>query len=425
MKLANKIKSDFFKNASVLIGGTLLAQLLPVILQPFLRRVFSPEEFGLAAVYFSIVAILSVVASMNYHSTIVLPNEDEDANSLVMGSILISFFFSILIFIVIILFSNPIISFFNFPIELKSWVILIPLSVFFNSCHLILGNWLTRKKAFKKFALNKISRRVAEGISHVIFGLIKIPKGLILGTFIGDFTNLITYLLQFKKTGGRLKMEISKIKFNLKRYIHFPKYSLLPNLLSSISLFIPIIIINSLYDTKITGQFDLSRQILAVPLTLISLSISQVFLQKISESRTNKSSFFKLYKNLLLLLSSLSVLAIVLAYFFSVDLFVFLFGAKWKYAGLITELLILSYAIKFVVSPLAISFIALEELKLNSLWQISYFVGIISLFFFKDINFDTFVKIYITIDIIFYLCYGFLTFYIIKKYEKSLNKPNF
>lgn len=405
----------------MLIGGTLLAQLLPVLLQPILRRIFSPEEFGLAAVYFSTVSILTVLASFNYNATIVLPKKEQDSISLVFGSLGISLFFSLFIFVLILLFSNHIIHLFDFPLTIKNWLYLVACSVFLNSSHLILGNWLTRKKEFKKFALNKISRRVAEGITQFSLGKTFNSLGLILGTFIGDLINFFTYLIQFKKTGGHFLIDKKAIIENLKLYLHFPKYSLIPNLLSAISLSIPIIIINKLYATDVTGQFDLSRMILAAPLSLISLSISQVFLQKITEAKMNRQGIMKIYRMLLFGLSAFSLLLVLIIYFFGEELFVFIFGQEWDVAGRITEILVFSYSIMFFVSPLAISFIALEELKLNSIWQMLHFMAVISLYFLPDLPFETFIRIYVGIEIFFYLCYGILTYLIIRKYEKSLS----
>ena len=110
-------KSDFVKNSSILMGGTLLAQLLPVALQPFLRRIFTPEEFSLFAIYFSIVSILALAASFQYHVTVVLPKEDEDALGLVKGGVVLSVIFSSIILGVVYLFSDPIFEFFNFLTE--------------------------------------------------------------------------------------------------------------------------------------------------------------------------------------------------------------------------------------------------------------------------------------------------------------------
>lgn len=419
--IKKKLNSDFIKNSSMLIVGTLVAQLFPFFIQPFLRRIFTPEEFGIAAVYLSLLSILTIVASFNYHASIILPEDERDSNSLVMGSLIISLLFSIFLFSLLFFFNDFFIEKLGLPIKIKKWLYLLPLSILINSSHLIFSNWLTRKKEFKKISINKVSRRFSEGLSQLFFGkIIKFSGGIILGSFIGDLVNFIVYLFQFKKTKGSFQVDLKKIKSNLLSYIHFPKYSLLSNLFSAISLFVPVIIVNSLYNVEITGQFDLSRQILAVPLSLISLSISQVFLENITSKKKKSESFMKLYRKILLILIVMAIMGGAIVYFYGVNLFVFFFGENWNIAGQISSILIWGYAIKFVVSPLAISFIALEELKINSIWQFSYFVTILSLYLFNQLSFESFLKVYVLIDLIFYLLYGVLTYYIIKKYERQL-----
>ncbi len=414
-------KSELARNSSILIGGTLLAQIIPVLLQFVLRRMYSPEEFGMAAVYFTIVSILAVGGSLSYHSAIVLPKEDKDGNSLVVGSLVISVFFSILVFLIILLFSNPIIEVFKLPLGIKDWMYLIPVSVLFNSGHLIFSNWLIRKKAFKALAYNKISRRSSEGAAQVSLNALWKGNGVLLGTIIGDFINYLTYLFQFRRSGGRL-VGVSKddIKANLKKYLHFPKISLIPNLMSTVSLLLPVLIINAFYKEEITGQFDLSRQILALPLALISMSLSQVLLQKISQSRNDKTSVIKTIKRIFWLLFLGAGAASIVTFFFGEEIITLVFGDKWRLAGDVTELLIFGYAIKFIVSPFSSTFIAFEQLKLNSLWQILYSLGIIAMLMFDDLSFENFILLYVGIDLFFYFWYGVIIYYIINKYEKSL-----
>ena len=164
------ISSEFFKSSAILILGSFFAQVFPFLMQPFLRRIFTPDEFGIAAVYLAILSILTIIASLNYSVTIVLPKSDDEASYLVRGSVLISFTFSIILFLFILLLGHRFIRLMQFSDQLYPWLFLLPFSVFINSSHLILGNWLTRKKAFRKLSVNKISRRFSEGGAQLFLG---------------------------------------------------------------------------------------------------------------------------------------------------------------------------------------------------------------------------------------------------------------
>jgi len=393
----------------VLILGTGLAQLIPVALQFPLRKFFTPEEFGTFAVYYGIVSILAILANFRYSTTIVIPKEDNDGLNLLSGSIILSFVFSILTFLFFLFFGEFIIDYFEFPNALKKWMLLIPLSIFLVSSHLSLSYWLTRKKMFKGLAFNKVSRRSSEGISQYLFGSFKTNGGLIWGTLIGDLFNFFTYLYQVKISAPNFKsITFTNIKNQLKRYADFPKYSLLPSFLDSFSLALPVFIITSLYSEKITGQYDLTVKILSVPLALISLAISQVLIQKISELKNNQKKVFPTIKKTFIGLSGLSVIGILVFYFFGKNIFTYAFGEEWKLAGELSEILVFTYGVRFIVSPLTSTFIALEKVKISSIWQVFYFIIILSFYLLDKIDLSTFILYYVLIDILAYLIYAIM-----------------
>ena len=61
-----KPKSAFARGVGVLVGGTAGAQALMVLAAPLLTRLYSPEDFGLLAVYSGLLAICTVIAGLRY-----------------------------------------------------------------------------------------------------------------------------------------------------------------------------------------------------------------------------------------------------------------------------------------------------------------------------------------------------------------------
>ena len=414
-------KSDFIKSSFTLIFGTVLAQLIPIALQPILRRIYTPEEFGLFAVYLSLIGMVVVAANLRYESTIVLPEDDDKASNLVVGGFFISLVFSLVLFILLFFLGNNLIQLLSLPKEISKWLYVLPFSVFVISCSRILNFWLTRKKAFKASAVNKVGRRSSEGVIQTVGNTFQ-SSGLIIGNIVGDTVNLLISILQSIKHGLSFKAyNISITKQQLKKYIDFPKYSTIPTLLNSVSLFLPVIIINQFYSQEVTGYFDLSRQMLALPLALVSMAVSQVLIQKIVEHKQNRKKITKLVTKIALVLLAMSAAGILVIELFGIELFTFIFGDEWEFSGRITQILIFSYAIKFVVSPLTSVFIGLEKIKISSVWQVCYFLIICCLYFLKDYSIEEFLLLYITIDIIAYAIYYLLLNYICVQHDKSTN----
>lgn len=419
-KLKQLFESDFIKNSSILIVGTVLAQLIPIFAQYYIRRAYTDAQTGRLDLYMSFVAILASFIHLNYAKTIVIPKSEKSATNLLAGSLLSSFSLSILVLIVFLFLGENILQFFNLPIEFLPWLKYIPLSIFFIGSYTSITFWLTRKKKFKAIALNKFSRRTGETVTQLISKNIS-SNGLILGVIVGDFINLMSNIIQLKGTGFRLKdISLQNINTEFKSYKDFPLFDLLPTLLNTLSSNIPVIMVTAFFSDKIAGQFGLSRMVLAIPLALISVSISQVLLQKVAEKRQNSESIKKIIKNIAFFLFSASLIGTVIIYFFSYPIFEIAFGKNWGTAAQISKILIFYYSLDFITTPLSVVFIALEKIKINSIWKISHFLLVCSLYFFRDIELFDFISIFMIINVISYSIYGILIFTAVKSYEKSL-----
>ena len=103
----------FFRNVTVLAGGTAFAQILTILASPLISRLYSPDELGMFAVYVSIYSVIVSVASWRYEVAIPLPEADKIAANLLIlcTGILISS--SVITGIVLWLFGEFIVSVLN------------------------------------------------------------------------------------------------------------------------------------------------------------------------------------------------------------------------------------------------------------------------------------------------------------------------
>ncbi len=420
-KINNLFKSEFLQNALTLISGVGIAQLIPILLQTYLRRIFSPEDFGAFAVYMSMLGIIAIISSLRYQMAIVIPKKDEEAVNLFFLVLFINISFLILLYTLILFFKNEILELVNFPVKYAYWLYFLPLSIFLFSVYDAMNYWLIRKKAFKASAINKISRRSFEGITQTVAGIMKKPFGLVLGDIIGNIANNISGIIQIRKNGflGNLFNKKVLIKV-IKKYSDFPKNAI-PAMLNTAGTLLPIIFINKFYSESITGYFDLTRMVLSVPGILISAAISNVLLQNISEKINQSLSIKKDLKNVFFALLIISFLEIIIIINFAPALFTFVFGKSGTISGIYSQILIFSFAFRFIVSPLSFALIALRKIKIISFWQILYFSSILLLPLFKRLSFQDFIKIYVLIDIILYIIYFILIYLTVKKYETRLN----
>lgn len=417
------LKSELLRSASVLAIGTLIAQAIPILLQPFLRRYFAPEEFGVYSVYSSVIGILMVVSSLRYEQTVILPKLDADSSIIVSLSIIISVTTSSLLFLFVVFFKYQIAIFLNID-ESKAYIVLfIPLGTFLFSTFHVFNFWLIRKKAFLAISGNKLSRRIVEGFSQSAFALNSFSRGLVFGDILGQLVNVVAAFFQSLRKGFSFGYFSSRRAILLaKKYSEFPKYNLITSAMSASSNLLPVIFINRFFSAHQAGFFDLSKLMLSIPLALVATSFSSVILQRGSERFRANQSVVKDLMPILIITLIVAIAEIGIIILFGVDIFTLFFGETWRISGEISKLLVWPFAINFIASSFTSIFVALNRIKLQSLWQVLYFTAILSLTLFKSIGFIPFLRLYVAIEVLCNILLIGLLIFIVISYERSVKK---
>ncbi len=411
--------SGLLRNSATLIIGTVFAQLIPILFQPLLRRMFTAEEFGTAALYVTAVGMLVAIANLKYESAIVLPEDDREANHLVAGGVLITAVIALILWFIVFLNESWIVKRFSLNADEAWYLHLLPFSIFLVSSFQCFNLYLIRKKAFKDAAKNKVYRRTTEAAAQSASGYFGSSTGLLFGNLVGDIINFFGGFWQAKRMGLNFAFRLQNIIPTLQKYWRFPIYHAFPSLLNTISLTLPVFIVNAAFGKAQTGQFDLSRMVLSLPMALISISLSQVYLQHQAERIRKQQAIVPDFKKVSLTLLLLSMPLAVFLLLFATPLFAFVFGAEWRLAGQLTGVLIFGQTLKFVVSPLSSTLVALQEVRFSAIWQILYFAAMLWLYLNPGQRIEDFVWRYCLVDLIAYSLYYALIYNRVRHYEKS------
>jgi O-antigen/teichoic acid export membrane protein len=414
-------RSELLRNTSILVSGTAVAQLIPILLQPILRRYYTPDIFGAYSVYLSLVGILAIVSSFKYELAIILPRKDKEAANIFFLTVLINAVFNFILIFVILIWRDKILHFFNLSEKFSDYLYFVPLGIFFYSFYQSINNWLVRRKGFLPISVNKFVRRGFEGCAQVIFKFLQNAHGIIFGDLIGHIANLLSGMYQGRKRGLSLKLfSPGKLRYVAVKYSDFPKFNVIPSFMSACSFLLPAILLNKFFSSEMTGYFDLSKLLLSIPLALISTSISNVLLQSISEKFKEKKSLRKDLSLILGIVLIIGAVEIIVITFFGVGLFKLIFGEIWGFSGKISQILVWSYALNFFVASFSAVFISMNRIKLLSIWQLFYFIAIISLTLFRKAAFLDFLRIYVSIEVFCYLVIIVLMVFIVLNYERRL-----
>jgi O-antigen/teichoic acid export membrane protein len=418
-KFITKSKSDFKKNVLTLMAGTTIAQAIPIAISPILTRLYTPEEFGLFALFLAIVSIFGVVATMRYEMAIVQPEKREDAVNLVLLSAIISTAISLALFICIFVFNTEIKNSLGNS-DIGTVLYWAPLSVLLIGLYKSLNYWHVRTKHFDMIAKSKVGKGASMASTQVGLGAMAITGGLILGYVVSFFVAVLMLLRSIIADRG-FSITLSgksRLLKNAKKYKRMPKYSALGALSNTISSQMPILVISRFYEMSVAGFFGLTIRVLSVPMSLVSEAVGQVLLQKLSEMHhtepaKKKPLVIKIFFTLTLIMVPFTVLIFV----FGADIFAFVFGEQWREAGAMASIFVFSIAIRFAVSPLSMVLTLEHNVRLGVIWQSIYLVTISSiLFVFSSLPINELLIALVAHDVVMYSLY----FFFILKGSESL-----
>ena len=376
-----KKTSKFYQNIIKLFTSISIAQIIPIVILPILTQYFSPEQFGVYGLYVSVCSILGVVASGKYDVAIMLPKKKIDAINVLGLSFLITFLFSIFCFSILNIFND---QFFQLTQSemLKKYYIIIPISIFLISINQSILVWFNRMKYYNTIAKQNILKSSTNSISALIFGVKDIASGLILGHIISliavSFWNIFKLMKEFP-----IKLIDQKImRKNFKKYIDFLKFSTISNLFNSFSNIGMTTVIIIFFGPKIAGLYFLAEKLIAIPISFITSSISQVYFEKASKLfHVDKVELLKLtnqiQKNIFFILFP----TLIIASLFGENIFS-IFGKEWGEAGKMLKYFSVFILLKNMYSPISHIGDILNKQKVLLFFNISLFIFQLGSFYF-------------------------------------------
>ena len=366
----------FARSVTLLAGGTALGQAITVLASPVLTRLYTPGDFGILAVYSSILGILSVIASWRYELAIPLPEQDEDAVNLVVLSLGIVVLMSLLVGLGAWLLGSQVVRWLNAP-GLQPYLWLLPIGMLLVGSYQVFNYWAIRKKAFTTIARTKLYQGFGTSFTQILSGFINpSPLGLLLGQVVGQSAGVSTLSKTFWKPHGNFLHAINSINLSkmLKRYQRFPLFSSWASVYNSLSMQLPTLVLSALFGGTITGFYMLAYRVLWMPTQLLSQATTQVLLSAGIEARRQgnvPNLVTSLFKRLVL---------VGLPYFFFIgliapELTILVFGEDWRETGIVIQWLTPWIFMVFVTSPLSAFSVVLEKQRQEATFQLMLLVS--------------------------------------------------
>ncbi|HDM8843473.1 type 8 capsular polysaccharide synthesis protein Cap8K [Staphylococcus aureus] len=402
--------NKFIGDSFLMILSSGIAQVILIITTPIITRLYSPAEFGEFTIFLNIAMILIPIINARYDLLIVNAKNDRSANILSQ----ISFLISLLILLILI----PIlaISAWLYPNFILDFIFII-IMLFLVSLTNIFTNYLNKERKYKVLSLINVFRAGSMALLQIIFGLLSLGSlGLIIGFSLSYITGITLGYKTFKKHFNivRNKEETKALFLENKNQLVYSTPSIL---LNSLSFSVVVFFIGILYTNTEVGIYGMAIRVLGIPVTIISLGLSKIFMQQANDYYIERGNF----RNLLLKFSStlviVSIILYVPLYLFSEELVNILLGHSWVDAITVIKIVIPLFVIRLIVSTVSLSVIVLQKQQLELILQALFLIGTTVTFVISkmlNLTFLNFVSINTAVLIVSYMIFFIALYYFAK-----------
>ncbi|HDP2494026.1 type 8 capsular polysaccharide synthesis protein Cap8K [Staphylococcus aureus] len=402
--------NKFIGDSFLMILSSGIAQVILIITTPIITRLYSPTEFGEFTIFSNIAMILIPIINARYDLLIVNTKNDRSANILSQ----ISFLISLLILLILI----PIfaISAWLYPNFILDFIFII-IMLFLVSLTNIFTNYLNKERKYKVLSLINVFRAGSMALLQIIFGLLALGSlGLIIGFSLSYIAGITLGYKTFKKHFNivRDKEETKALFLENKNQLVYSTPSIL---LNSLSFSVVVFCIGILYTNTEVGIYGMAIRVLGIPVTIISLGLSKIFMQQANDYYIEHGNF----RNLLLKFSSIlvivSIILYVPLYLFSEELVNILLGHSWVDAITVIKIVIPLFVIRLIVSTVSLSVIVLQKQQLELILQALFLIGTTVTFVISkmlNLTFLNFVSINTVVLIVSYMIFFIALYYFAK-----------
>ena len=351
------MQNGFVRHVFLLSGASVFAQIINIALMPVLSRLYSPKDFGVLALFGSVVSLLATVSGFRYYLVLPLARRESCVYAIVWLSVLLQITFTLIIVFMVLLFGDS--------LNGTRYKVLFPYRYIIPLCVLAIGmysmavQWAVREKMFSLIAKTKLTQ-VLTGSAIKIGGafIYNGPLWLLLGYVAAQSCGGITLIRHLIQSNGIPHFNLEKIK---RVALHYRNMCLIDTpgaLLNMAGAHMLPLVIAYFYADDVVGSFSMAQNLLILPSVIVGQAIGQVFSQRAAEAYYN-GALGDLTGKTFEILARCGLFPVLLCSLFALDIFEIALGANWRKAGYFASLLGPWIAVNFIYSPMSVLFTTL------------------------------------------------------------------
>ncbi|CAM4151263.1 lipopolysaccharide biosynthesis protein [Roseateles saccharophilus] len=332
-----------------LLAGSALAQAVPLLLGPWIARLYTPADYGQFSLVWSVASNLAVVGCARYEFALALETEAAGAATLLA--------LCLRVLLAVTAVATVVGGAWMFWADL-SLAAALPLAVLAAAASQALAQWAARAGQFAALAWGRVLQWGGGALAQVGLGLLQAgPWGLIGGA---TLATAAAAALQARPApaggwGGLLKPQ--PLREMARKHRDFPLLNTPHAFAGALQDTLAIVLLTAWLGAPEAGAWALALRYLKAPASLVGGSLSQALYPQLAQAASLVEARALVRRNLLLLAAlALPLMATLLA--FGPWLFAAVFGPQWRGAGELARSLAPYVALHFIASPLSVVMMA-------------------------------------------------------------------
>lgn len=190
----------------------------------------------------------------------------------------------------------------------------------------------------------------------------------------------LTRLRRLRRQGWAALLPTTPQRRYLRHHRAFWRFTLPSSLLNAAVGQLPLLIIGARHGVMAAGLFALTQRVLAAPISLLAASVLEVFKRESVRQYQEHGDCRPAYRHALRVLLTLGAAPALVLWVASPALFAFVFGAGWRGAGELAQIMAPLFFLNFIAGPLSYVFSVAGRQKIELLWQVALFATTVAAF---------------------------------------------
>ena len=337
-----------------MFSGGAIGQVVAILTAPIITRLFTPEDFGIFALFFSIASLIGGNSQFAYHQALIIPEKEDVAHDLFVLSVVLTLIVSLLSLLILWVLPHSGLRV-EWVHKLGIWTYWLPLAIFLIGINIILSCYSNRYKQYVTIAASTVTGNTIAPCSRIFLGILCGSSVWIL-----VFTQLLALVAQvavmLRKIADQVKDACKKATSfgwiqTSTSFRDFPFYSLPSNLLASIGVQMPTVIIAAMTSPAIVGFYAVANRLVSRPLLPIQEAVRQVYQRRVTEKLNAGENIQKEFVQITLVLFIIGLIPFGVIALWGTELFSLVLGNRWAETGRIAAMLIPWLYTSFILPP--------------------------------------------------------------------------